>query len=294
MCERRSNGSSTTGNQNAKAEQVSKYEMSRPCIKGIKEGFKAAPLREHRFQTGTKPGFTLMELLVVIALVTTLAALLLPTLTRSKASAYRVKCISNLRQLGLAAQMYWDDNNGNCFRYGGTMTNGGQLYWFGWIGTGPEGERIFDASQGVLYSNLRGRGVELCPAFNYFMSQLKLKTTGRTYGYGYNLFLSAAIRDPSINLNQVRRPSETTLLADSAQINTWQAPASLENPMLEEWYYVDDSTNLPNAHFRHVQRANVVFCDGHAAPEKSVPGSLDARMPSQFVGRLRSEILVVP
>ena len=234
-----------------------------------------------------------MELLVVIALVTTLAALLLPTLTRSKASAYRVKCVSNLRQLGLAAQMYWDDNNGNCFRYGGTMTNGGQLYWFGWIGMGPEGERIFDATQGVLYSNLRGRGIELCPAFNYFVSQLKLKATGATYGYGYNLFLSAAVRDASINLNRVRRPSETTLLADSAQINTWQAPASPENPMLEEWYYVDDSTNQPNGHFRHSQLANVVFCDGHAAPEKCVPGSFDARMPSQFVGRLRSEILVV-
>ena len=32
--------------------------------------------------------------------------------------------------------MYWDDNNGNFFRYGGTSTNGGQLYWFGWIGFG--------------------------------------------------------------------------------------------------------------------------------------------------------------
>ena len=238
-------------------------------------------------------GFTLVELLAVIAVIAALAALLLPTLARSKASAYRLKCVSNLRQLGLAAHMYWDDNNGNCFRYGGSLTNGGQLYWFGWIGPGAEGQRAFEPGQGALYPNLRGRGVELCPAFNFFMSQLKLKATGATYGYGYNLYLSAAAREPTINLNQVKRPSETSLFADSAQINTWQAPASPENPMLEEWYYVDDSTNQPNGHFRHRQRANVVFCDGHVGQEKCVPGSTDLRMPSQFVGRLRPEILIL-
>src|SRR2546422_6119953 len=112
-----------------------------------------------------RPGFTLVELLVAIAIVALLAALLLPALARSKASARRIKCISNLRQLGLAAHMYWEDNSGDCFRYGGTSTNGGQLYWFGWIGAGAEGQRAFDASQGTLNPYLQGRGVELCPAF---------------------------------------------------------------------------------------------------------------------------------
>ncbi len=64
--------------------------------------------------------------------------------------------------------------------------------------------------------------------------------------------------------------------------------------MLEEWYYLDTTTNYPNAHFRHSQRADVAFCDGHAAEERYVPGSLDRRLPSQFVGRLRPEILVLP
>src|SRR5438128_6609678 len=64
-------------------------------------------------------GFSLVELLVVITVIAALAALLLPTFARSKASAYRLKCLSNLRQLGLAAHMYWDDNNNDFFRYGG-------------------------------------------------------------------------------------------------------------------------------------------------------------------------------
>ena len=61
--------------------------------------------------------------------------------------------------------------------------------------------------------------------------------------------------------------------------------------MIEEWYYIDDSASQPNGHFRHTQRANVVFCDGHVGVEQCVPRSFDPRMPSQHVGRLRDEIL---
>jgi prepilin-type processing-associated H-X9-DG protein/prepilin-type N-terminal cleavage/methylation domain-containing protein len=239
-------------------------------------------------------GFTLIELLVVIAVIALLGALLLPALSRGKTSAQRIRCLSNLHQLGVATHLYWDENGGNCFRYSGVMTNQGQLYWFGWMGNGAEGQREFDVTQGVLFPYLRGRGVELCPSFNYVSGKVKLKAEGASYGYGYNFYLSAAPQKPAVRVNRIMKPAQTVLLADAAQVNTWQAPASPDNPMLEEWYYVDDSPTQPNGHFRHAGRANINFCDGHVAREEMVPGSLDARLPGERVGRLRSEILLLP
>lgn len=257
-------------------------------------GIGLLPSRHSSLVTRRASAFTLVELLVVIAVIGILSAMLLPTLTKAKTSARRVECANNLHQLGLGMEMYWDDNDGNCFRYVFGSTNYGQIYWFGWMGPGAEGQRPFDPSFGALFPYLGGGDVKLCPSLNYFMAQFKLKATGAAHGYGYNLYLSTASSKPPINVVKIQRTSETILFADAAQVNTFQAPASPSNPMLEEFYYVDNTTKPPNGHFRHSQKASVVFCDGHVGLEKFVPGSIDKNLPGQFVGRLRPEILLVP
>ncbi len=246
-----------------------------------------------RLVVGRVAAFTLIELLVVVAIIGILAALLLPALARSKDSARRAQCASNLHQFGLATQMYWDDNSGDCFRYVFGTTNVGQIYWFGWIGPGAEGQRPFDATMGALYPYLQGRGIEVCPSLNYALAQFKLKANGAADGYGYNIYLSTSPSQPPIKISQTKQPAGLALLADAAQVNTFQAPASPSNPMLEEFYYVDNSVRPPNGHFRHARKANVLFCDSHVAAESYVAGSIDPNLPSQYVGRLRAEILNV-
>ena len=233
-----------------------------------------------------KRAFTIIELLVVIAIIAILAALLLPTLAQSKASARRVQCVSSIRQLGLAAQMFWDDNQGQTFRYRGAFTNGGDIFWFGWLERGGEGARGFDLTQGALFPYLGGQGTEICPGLNYLAARFKLKATGAAFGYGINLYLTAPT---TANMTRMMQPADTVVFADAAQVNTFQAPASPENPMLEEFYYLHDTEST--VHFRHQRTANVLFGDGHVDRERPLAGSIDSRMPAQRVGKLRPELI---
>lgn len=232
-------------------------------------------------------GFTLVELMVVLAIIAILSALVLPGIGRCRAGASRSQCVSQLRQLGLAAQLYWEEHDGRAFRYSSGSTNGGDLYWFGWISRGAEGTREVDHRQGHLYPYLGGRGVELCPSLRYADSHFKLKAAGAAYGYGYSMALSPPKSRPAVSIPDLARPSEMVVFADAAQVNDFQPPASPDNPMLEEFYYVNAVE--PTAHFRHGGRANTVRVDGHIEAERPVDGSIDPRLPMDHVGRLARE-----
>lgn len=228
-------------------------------------------------------GWSALELLVAISVVALLAALLLPVLARARTRGRSITCVNNLRQLGIACQMYWHDHDDAAFRFRGDAFNQGDFFWFGWLERGAEGSRRFDPAAGPLHPYLAGRGVTLCPAFDYALPAYKRKARGASYGYGYNLCFSSPAGEPAFRVNRVRQPAQTALLADAAQVNTFQPPASPERPMLEEFYYINDTE--ATTHFRHDRRVWVVFADGHVAA-MPVSQPIDGRIRDQVLSRL--------
>ena len=73
--------------------------------------FHAIPALNPPLSTFNSPAFTLIELLVVIAIMAILAALLLPVISKAKEQGRSAACLSNLRQVGLALQMFVQDND---------------------------------------------------------------------------------------------------------------------------------------------------------------------------------------
>jgi type II secretory pathway pseudopilin PulG len=219
-----------------------------------------------------------MELLVVVAIIALLMGILVPSLAPARQAARTAVCSMNLRHLHLATMFYLDDNRGAFFPYSQPAPGGTLWYWGFEDATvnAAEGSRPLDKSRARLAPYLsRGGGLEVCPNVPYGQPYFKRKYDIASYGYAVNRnMMSDAAKYR--RFDRITRPAETVAWADAAQINTFQAPASPSNPMLEEWYYLDNVIgSSPKFHFRHQKACNSVSAAGSVRPLQ--PYSLDAR-----------------
>ena len=124
-------------------------------------------------------GFTLIELLVVIAIIAILAAMLLPSLTKSRTKAQGIQCMNNLKQLQIVFLMYPDDNVDRLTSSGYTLPVEPTAWVNGWEdfnggnrdNTDPS--TLLDPARAKFAPYLTGVGVYKCPADQ---STVKLST----------------------------------------------------------------------------------------------------------------------
>jgi len=189
-------------------------------------------------------GFTLVELLVVLAVIALLAALLLPALSKAKESARATQCLNQMRQLAIAVRLYVDENGDTFPRSEHSAFANGELPW-------ERSVAPLLGSSTTAWTNLL-TGLYHCPSDK--------RTT--PWSYGLNVYYELGPDDDYTGkpqtwrrLTQVPHPSATVLFAENN--------SSADHLMPEFWYSQADAVDLAST--RHKGRANYTFADGHAS-----------------------------
>jgi prepilin-type N-terminal cleavage/methylation domain-containing protein/prepilin-type processing-associated H-X9-DG protein len=244
-------------------------------------------------------GFTLIELLVVIAIIAILAALLFPVFSQARAKARQVSCLSNLKQHGLAMNMYLQDYDEtypflfNDSQYGGINCQGGPPpggWWYNW---GSYCEVLALQFVGQYIGAGTSQAMYRCPdgLLGYFIGFLgyNIPIPGN---YGHNTALLSRPRRWGTRprkLSELTRPADMAAFFDSGgEYMGWGDLFSVNNPSGPHWYlpvgkeaYGKDCDQLspyvltgePCTDYRrsrHMGGINLTFGDGHA---KWVTGS---------------------
>ena len=187
-------------------------------------------------------GFTLVEMLVVIAIIGILAALLLPVLQQSKARAKRIQCVSNLREMGTAYQLFANEHAGKLPTQV-TTNNGGVLEL---VAAGYQTPGTFYFSHKFLLplaGTLPAPGIFACPADRERWPALNYSTFRNT-----NLSYDVGIVTDANNPNAI-------FLADRG------LPAHLTNVYGTIWQV--PVVARPVWTKAHEQGGNILFADTH-------------------------------
>lgn len=221
---------------------------------------------------------TLIEILVVISIIATLMAILLPSLNHSKSQSKEIVCRHNLRQLVLANESYSHE-------YRGYPVPGARDIYSGnlhrWYGVRYDKSQRFDASRGPLAQYLGGSAMQ-CPQT---VADTVLPPEQADYeegngGYGYNFsFIGSQIwrfgyelegSKESTSLSRIRRPQETLMFCDTAMVKRIDSrPCLIPYPFAEPRYFLINQqaepawAPYPSIHFRHRKNAEIAWADGH-------------------------------
>jgi prepilin-type N-terminal cleavage/methylation domain-containing protein/prepilin-type processing-associated H-X9-DG protein len=219
-------------------------------------------LNSLRTLSGTQKKFTLIELLIVIAIIGILASLLLPALKSARDQAKELTCLNNLKQVGLTGIVYAGDFNGCLTPY---VNSAGKT----WI--------VILTDNGYLRSYTAGQGGRpffTCPVYGDnslydVQSQVEQLTYGLSSDVDGNAGMSWNIFAPKVVIKNAENPqwinrsgqysaSEFLMFADSARLGMASNV---------QWFSFTDAASNTAAnkllHLRHSNQANCIFADGH-------------------------------